>query len=56
MGTRPRTGCTRDQEPRLRALGQTQHVQRSQERGLDRLYGIELIVRWGCWAGQVVNL
>ena len=50
------TGSTCDEETSLGSLRQTEHVQCSHEGSLDGLHSIELIMRRGCRACQVVDL
>lgn len=50
-----RTRGTRDQEARLGALSEAEHVERPHERRLDCFDSVELIVRWRCRACEVVN-
>ena len=45
-----------DEESGLDSLGQSEHVERSEERGLDRLDSVVLVVRGRGRAGEVVDL
>ena len=44
------------QDPRLRALGEPEHVDGAVHAGLGRLHGIELVVDRRCRAGEVIDL
>ena len=44
------------QELDLQALGEPQHIDRADHARLGGLDGIELIMNWRGWAGQVINL
>ena len=47
---------TRQQDSGTAALGHSQHVDRSQYAGLDRLDWIELVMTWGSGASHMIDL